>query len=82
MEKLDIEGAVVSIDAIGTQVDIAEQIQKQKGHYFLAVKDNQLSLFDAVKDVFGYNKPTDTATEMESDHGRIENRTCDLSLHH
>ena len=31
LEKLDIEEAVVSIDAIGTQVDIAEQILVQKG---------------------------------------------------
>lgn len=78
LEKLDIEEAVVSIDAIGTQVDIAEQILVQKGHYFLAVKENQRSLHEAVKDAFRYNAPAGTASEMESDHGRIENRTCDI----
>lgn len=41
IEKLDIEGAIISIDAIGTQVNIAQDIINKKAHYFLAVKDNQ-----------------------------------------
>jgi predicted transposase YbfD/YdcC len=33
LESLDIEDSVVSIDAIGTQTEIAGQIREQKGHY-------------------------------------------------
>ena len=44
LERLDITNAVVSIDAIGTQVEIADQIIKGHGNYFLAVKDNQPAL--------------------------------------
>lgn len=76
IDKLDIEGAVVSIDAIGTQVNIAQSILDKKAHYFLAVKDNQGALNESIIDAFRYNKPIDTATQMDADHGRIETRDC------
>lgn len=76
IEKLDIEDAVVSIDAIGTQVNIAQEILDKNAHYFLAVKDNQGALSEAIIDAFKYNKPMDTASQMEADHGRIETRDC------
>ena len=67
---------MVSIDAIGTQVEIADQIIKGHGNYFLAVKDNQPALSEAVKDAFKYNRPISEASQMEADHGRIETRDC------
>lgn len=76
IDKLDIEGAVVSIDAIGTQVNIAQGILDKNAHYFLAVKENQGALNEAAIDAFRYYKPLDTATHMEADHGRIETRDC------
>lgn len=76
LERLDITNAVVSIDAIGTQVEIADQIIKGHGNYFLAVKDNQPALSEAVKDAFKYNRPISEASQMEADHGRIETRDC------
>ena len=76
IDKLDIEGSVVSIDAIGTQVSIAQKIIDKKAHYFLAVKENQRALLEAVTDAFRYNRPIDTASQMEADHGRIETRDC------
>ncbi len=76
LDKLDIEGAIISIDAIGTQVNIAQNILDKKAHYFLAVKDNQGALNEQLKDAFRYNKPLDTATQMDADHGRIETRDC------
>lgn len=76
IDKLDIEGAVVSIDAIGTQVHIAQDILDKKAHYFLAVKENQGALNEAVSDAFRYSRPLDTATQMEAGHGRIETRDC------
>lgn len=76
LNKLDLTDSVVSIDAIGTQTDIAQAIIDKDAHYFLAVKDNQGSLHDAIKDAFRYSKPFDESSEMEADHGRIEVRKC------
>lgn len=76
LDKLDLEGSIVSIDAIGTQVNIAQNILDKKAHYFLAVKENQGALNEAIIDAFRYNKPMDTASQMEADHGRIETRDC------
>jgi len=76
IDRLDIDGAVVSIDAIGTQVNVAQEILDKGAHYFLAVKDNQGALNEQITDAFRYNKPLDTATQMEADHGRIETRDC------
>ncbi|MBQ9575686.1 MAG: ISAs1 family transposase, partial [Muribaculaceae bacterium] len=76
LDKLDIEGAVVSIDAIGTQTEIAGQILDKKADYFLAVKDNQAGLDSEVIDRFRYYKPFDESSEMEADHGRVEMRRC------
>lgn len=41
LELLDLQGAFVTIDAMGCQKHIAAQIVDQKGHYALVVKDNQ-----------------------------------------
>ena len=76
IDKLDIEDAVVSIDAMGCQTAVAEKIVDKKGHYFLAVKDNQKYLHEAVLDAFRFHGPSNEATEMEGDHGRVETRTC------
>ena len=76
LDKLDIEEAIVSIDAMGAQVAIAQKILDKKAHYFLAIKDNQKSLHEAIIEAFKFNKPFSEATEMESDHGRVETRIC------
>ena len=50
LDKLALEGAVVTMDAMGIQVEIAEQIIKKKGDFVLALKGNQHHLFeDATK---------------------------------
>jgi len=46
IKKLDIVDAVVSIDAIGTQVNIAQGILDKKARYFLTVKENQGALHE------------------------------------
>lgn len=78
LDKLDIKGAVISIDAMGTQVDIAEKIIKKDGHYFLAVKENQPSLLSEVKDVMRYNAPSSTYSETDKAHARVETRTVSI----
>ena len=78
LKSLDIEDAVVSIDAIGTQSKIAEQIIEQKGHYFLSVKGNQQGLFEDLRQAFKINKGLEFVSEPECNHGRIENRRCSI----
>lgn len=41
LKLLDIDGSTITIDAIGTQTAIMEQIREQKGHFVLMVKKNQ-----------------------------------------
>lgn len=58
LSDIDIESAVVSIDAVGTQCDVAELIVREKGRYLLALKDNQHSLYDDVACAFKMNSGT------------------------
>lgn len=88
LRVLDIRGCIVTIDAMGCQKKIAEQIIEQGGDYVLGLKGNQGSLLDAVEETFANatTKDLDGAdfdfhqTE-ESGHGRHEVRsyyTCSL----
>jgi len=52
LEMLELKGAIVSIDAMGCQKEIAKQIVNNHGDYVLAVKDNQPKLSDAVAAFF------------------------------
>jgi predicted transposase YbfD/YdcC len=78
LESLDIEDAVVSIDAIGTQTKIAEQIIRQGGHYFLSVKGNQQGLLEDLEHAFKVDKGIRFEEEPDSNHGRIETRGCNI----
>lgn len=52
LDKIQIKDQVVTIDAIGTQTEIAKKIRKKRGDYVLALKGNQKNLFEDVKDYF------------------------------
>jgi predicted transposase YbfD/YdcC len=78
LESLDIEDSVVTIDAIGTQTKIAEQIIKKKGHYMLSVKGNQQGLLDDIEGAFKVARGLHVIDEPECNHGRIENRQCSI----
>lgn len=78
LELLDIQGSIVTIDAIGTQTDIAEQIVSQKADYILSVKGNQSELLDQIKGRFDRQVPSSTDTTTEKGHGRIESRRCEV----
>lgn len=82
LEMMAIEGAVVTIDAMGCQRDIAQKIVDKKADYVLALKGNQGSLREDVE-VFvveqkanGF-KDTKISRDqtVDGDHGRIETRT-------
>jgi predicted transposase YbfD/YdcC len=57
LDLLDLEGAVVTIDAMGCQRAIAAKIKEGGGDYLLAVKDNQPSLLPAVQEVIEREAP-------------------------
>lgn len=87
IELLDIEGKIITIDAIGTQEEICNLItSKEKGgDYILKVKDNQKDLKDDIKTYFDLGLKRDDTniaiweTDYEKDHGRLEKRVYYLS---
>ena len=78
IEELDIADAVVSIDAIGCQREIAEQIVDKGGHYLLSLKENQRELYDDVVCGFKACRADSVSEQWEYDHGRFEVRKCGI----
>lgn len=76
LQKIDIQSSIVSIDAIGCQKKISEQIKGQGADYILSVKDNQKNLHEELQEIFKYAKIEEQAIEYEKDHGRVESREC------
>jgi predicted transposase YbfD/YdcC len=81
LELLDIRGALVTIDAMGCQKEIAARIVDGGGDYVLTVKDNQPSLLAALQDCFQKAIDSDFAGMAHADyqteergHGREEIR--------
>jgi predicted transposase YbfD/YdcC len=82
LELLDLNGALVTIDAMGCQKAIARKVVDQGGHYALTVKENQEHLFDDIQQAFRKAFDTafagldhDTYTTRERGHGRDEYRS-------
>jgi predicted transposase YbfD/YdcC len=76
LNQLTLKDSTVSIDAIGCQKNIAEQIIEAEADYVLAVKGNQKELQEEVIESFNYAKPSSIAENWEYDHGRYETRKC------
>lgn len=81
LELLDVRGATVTIDAMGCQKNIAQQIVEGQGHYYLAVKVNQPQLYQKVKSLLDEalletfaGVKHDRFDETNGGHGRIETR--------
>jgi predicted transposase YbfD/YdcC len=80
-EAGQLEGAVVTIDAMGCQAGIADKIVAHKADYVLALKGNQPTLEADVLDYFDTAPAAElaTTTTVEKGHGRIETRTYTAS---
>ncbi len=84
LEALELAGCIVTIDAMGCQKDIAEQIVDQQADYILAVKENHEHLYEDIEHVFGLylQEPdprqyvADYAKTVNKGHGRIDIREC------
>jgi predicted transposase YbfD/YdcC len=78
LAALALQGTVVTIDAIGCQRAIAQQIVDKKADYILAVKENQGHLLADVKDSFRMLAAAAVAEEIDCGHGRVEKRACSV----
>ncbi len=81
LKLLNLKGAVVTLDAMGTQIDIARQIQQAEGDYVLALKGNQGQLSQQVSDWFEQAQAQNWLgieysyhETVEAGHHRIDNR--------
>jgi predicted transposase YbfD/YdcC len=86
LEMLEIAGALVTIDAMGCQKEIAAKVRAQKADYVLAVKENQPHLHEDVAQLFQEaleQEVLETRWEchhsQEVNHGRDERRVCWVS---
>ena len=88
LELLDLRGAAVTIDAIGTQRAIVDQIIQKGGHYVLPAKENQKTLVENLESVMvdlildhqkGLPSKLRYHEQKEEAHGRCEVRKIWLS---
>jgi predicted transposase YbfD/YdcC len=83
LDLFDVSGCTVTIDAMGTQRDIARLVMEKDAQYLLALKKNQPTLYEAVswlfEDAFKHNfvdRPHSFMHTQEQGHGREEQRPC------
>ena len=89
LEVLDLKGALVTIDAMGCQKEIAGQIVDGRGDYLLAVKENHPHLYEDIDTCFTEALETDyeglessvLREEVEANRGRQETRECHVIVH-
>jgi predicted transposase YbfD/YdcC len=82
LSVLALGGCTVTIDAIGTQANIAQAVCDRGADYVLAVKDNQPKLAESIEDFMAdfvaqpQHTPHSFWESVEKDHGRLETRRC------
>jgi predicted transposase YbfD/YdcC len=83
LKLLEIAGCIVTIDAFGTQTEIAKTVVDSGGDYLLSVKENQGNLFDGIQYLFEVDAakefaqvPYSYAKTVNKGHGRLETREC------
>ena len=87
LKLLSLEGATVTIDAMGCQTAIAAQVVEQRADYVLALKDNHPALHERVRQTFAdadaaTGSPTLLLADLaphdttDKNHGRVERRRC------
>ena len=83
LDLLDLQGCIVTIDAMGCQREIAQQITDGGADYVLAVKENQGQLHEGIRDLFegaeplGFDGvPYDYSQTVNKGYGRVERLEC------
>ena len=80
LDVLDLKDALVSIDAIGCQIEIASKIIDKAGDYLLAVKQNQKTLYEDIQSAFLVHENNENTTFVteEINGSKFEKRTCKI----
>lgn len=79
LERLALEGAIVTMDAMGCQKEVAAGIVEKKADYVLSLKGNQGALHEDVRLFFDDPEVSETcllSSTLDAGHGRIEERSC------
>ena len=83
LKILDLQGCIVTIDAVGCQTEIVEEIVEKGADYVISLKGNQGNLHQAIKNYLDWAERIkfkdilyDYCETLEKDHGRIETRRC------
>ena len=81
VERLDVKGALVSVDAMGCNPTVAQSILDAEADYLLAVKDNQPTLHADIESYFETAPPNEVekVETVGKDHGRFEVRNYTVS---
>jgi predicted transposase YbfD/YdcC len=86
LQQIDLKNAVITIDAMGCQKEIARDIVKGGGDFVIAVKDNQPKLREAIEEHFDEHLERDqediryrSHETQDKDHGRVEERSYYLA---
>jgi len=85
INALQVQGAVMTLDAMGCQHAVVEAIVAKQADYIIAVKNNQPTLAQAIERLFQANdrgelaQPLETLTCLDKGHGRLETRHCTVS---
>jgi predicted transposase YbfD/YdcC len=81
LDRIDVKGALVSIDAMGCNPSIAQSILDAEADHLLAVKDNQPTLHADVKSYFDTapSGEVERAETVGKEHGRLKTRTHTVS---
>ncbi len=72
IDRLDVKGAIVTIDAMGCQKKIAKKIVDRQADYVLAVKENQPKLHEAIKEIFSEQREGDLSQMQVRQHQTAE----------
>ena len=83
LEVLELNGCIVTIDAMGTQTEIAKKITEKGADYILSLKENQKTLYEDVRLFFEEYRKNPTGLDPDcytvsrsKGHGRYESWTC------
>lgn len=83
LKILDLEGCIVTIDAMGCQKEIVKEIVERRADYVISLKGNQGNLHQDIKDYLDWAERSgfkdmkyEYCETLEKNHGRIETRRC------
>ena len=85
LKLLDLTDKIVTLDAMGTQTEIADLIVQRGGDYVLSLKANHPTLLNSVRQGFEHFKSSEISqaesersyeSKTEASHYRLEKRTC------